>query len=224
MNSATSLLLESSAHSDLDGVKEALALPDVDVNAFNEGDVPALIIACEDGDLEVVELLLDAGAHINGWATPHPEDLEADEPRDSSLFVAMTNGHMEIVDLLMEKGADVNWPLNAHKAHLLHSCSTQGDAEMVKRLLDLGVVDVNVKNDHGSTALHFAVLDGHIKVVQLLLDAGADIEAADDEGEVIVVILVDCCDHVSSTSQASSFVIFLYSSSAWLHLTFAAKQ
>eukprot|EP00438_Fugacium_kawagutii_P004074 Skav227082 [mRNA] locus=scaffold1387:157219:163724:- [translate_table: standard] len=55
-----------------------------------------LFIASQNGHLEVVRLLIDAGADVNKARTEGA----------SPLFVASHKGHLEVVHLLLESGAD----------------------------------------------------------------------------------------------------------------------
>ncbi|EGZ08509.1 hypothetical protein PHYSODRAFT_435214, partial [Phytophthora sojae] len=62
-----------------------------------------ILIACENGHVEVVKLLLDNGASVN----------EVDEDGDCPLFVAAGNGHADIVKCLLEHGAATELVNNA---------------------------------------------------------------------------------------------------------------
>jgi uncharacterized protein len=57
-----------------------------------------LYIACETGHLEVVRLLVDAGANVDKW----------DKGDDTPLSIASQEGHYEIVRLLVDAGADLD--------------------------------------------------------------------------------------------------------------------
>ncbi|KAH6883514.1 hypothetical protein B0T10DRAFT_551286, partial [Thelonectria olida] len=87
----------------------------------------ALGIACAKGNVEVVEMLLEARADItiansNGW-TP--------------LGLASANGHVEVVKLLFDRGADVTVANNDGWTPM-HAALLKGHVEVVKLLLDWG--------------------------------------------------------------------------------------
>ena len=66
------------------------------VNIKGDNNVTPLILASQQGKLDVVEFLLDKEAHVN--------DVMTDGK--TALLMACKNGHTEIVKRLMEKGAN----------------------------------------------------------------------------------------------------------------------
>jgi hypothetical protein len=73
-----------------------------DVNAICEVGpvkVSSLYIAAQNGHLEVVKLLLEAGATV---------DAELNTDGATALYIASLNGHTEIVEILINFGANVN--------------------------------------------------------------------------------------------------------------------
>lgn len=119
------------------------------------GKEKVLRCAAENGHLEIVKLLLEAGADV------HAEDNYA-------LRWAATNGHTEIVRLLLEAGADVH----AQNKFALKWTAYKGHTEVVRLLLEAGA-DVHAGDNF---ALKWAARNGHTEVVELLLAAGADLE------------------------------------------------
>ena len=113
----------------------------------------ALRLASYNGHVEVVKLLLAAGA-----------DVHADN--DHVLRWASDNGRVEVVKLLLAVGADVH----AEDDFALRRASRYGHVEVVKLLLAAGA-DVHAKDDY---ALRWASKYGQVEVVKLLLAAGAD--------------------------------------------------
>ncbi|MDP3110592.1 MAG: ankyrin repeat domain-containing protein [Thermodesulfovibrionales bacterium] len=85
-------------------VRELLNNKDIDINEIligcsmnspTRGYTP-LMCATEKGHIEVVKLLLDKGANVNGKSYMTP------------LHIAVINGHAEIVRLLLDSGADLS--------------------------------------------------------------------------------------------------------------------
>jgi len=70
------------------------SIPNVNVKGNN--NVTPLILASQQGKLDVVAYLLDRGARVN--------DVTTDGK--TALLMACKNGHIEIVKILMEKGAN----------------------------------------------------------------------------------------------------------------------
>jgi ankyrin repeat protein len=157
----------------------------------------ALIEGASRGHEEIVDVLLDVGAHING--TAHGS---------TALKAASSAGNASLVRLLCRRGADVNLlagsetPLMA--ASLAHApdvvaelvrfgadvnavvkdqsaliiASDYGALDVVSLLIKAGA-DPNITTDstvHG-TALIAASLRDDIDVVQVLLERGADVNA-----------------------------------------------
>ena len=50
-------------------------------------------------------------------------------------------------------------------------------------LLTQGGVSPQLTDGNGNTPLHCAALGGHVEVTRLLIDAGADLEAANNNGD-----------------------------------------
>ena len=129
-----------------------------------------LMYAAAGGHIEVVKLLLKAGAKVEA------EDYYGDTP----LIYASKKGegNIEIVKLLLNAGAEVEAKDSLGRAPLILA-SKQGHVELVKLLLKSGA-EVEVKNRWGDTPLIRAALNGHNEVVQLLLKAGANIHGRID--------------------------------------------
>ena len=165
--------LEAAERGDLPAV-ESLIAKGTDVNAQYNG-VTALMAASLHGHTQVVRVLLDNGADVNGKTANQA----------TALIAASLYGHKEIVELLLAKGADVNVKGGKNSETALIAASRQGGKEIVQLLLAKGA-DVNAgsigpyvdsKATDGFSALMFASQEGHKEVVQLLLAKGADVNA-----------------------------------------------
>ena len=175
-----------------------------DVNAVNNKCQTALWLACCDGQVELVTVLLNAGADPN----------IVDENGDSSLHAAMY-GHcnIETIQQMIDRGADVNVRSKDCAIPLLLACSTaqaeavgillksnanpnvtdidgtslhaavNGDCrkETLQEIINYGA-DVNAVNNRGRTALLLSCSYRQMDSVKVLLGAGADPTIADDEG------------------------------------------
>lgn len=117
------------------------------------------------GNVEILELLLEAGAEIDA----------GDSDNSTALGAAAMSGNDEIVALLIERGADVN--IRDRKADCPLSFATYGrDSTVVQLLLDAGA-DLYFRNPNGETLLHVASQRGVRMLVEHLLDNDADIDA-----------------------------------------------
>jgi ankyrin repeat protein len=114
------------------------------------------------GDLETVEIFLDAGAD--------PSERSGQWGFHALLFAAQY-GHTEIGELLIDRGADVylsdNWGDCA-----LNVAAYFGQLEFVTMLLDRGVT-VDTPNARGKTALIHSIGQKHADVEAVLRAAGA---------------------------------------------------
>ena len=147
-----------------------------------------LVQSAEKNRLEVVRLLLGAGASVD-WKDVHGY---------TALMRSSALGHVEVVRLLLETGADRNargtfpqWGRHQDQLEYLResiyqariytsSCgetalllaSGNGHDSVVKLLLRAGA-DTNLTDKHGNTPLISASGRGHVDVVRRLLAAGA---------------------------------------------------
>ena len=131
------------------------------------GETP-LHRACYNGHLDVVRVLLEAGADLhatdNGGRTP--------------LHRACDNGHLDVVRVLFEAGADLHATDDGGRTPLHLACDN-GHFDVVRVLFEAGA-DLHATDNCGRTPLHHACDDGQFDVVRFLLDAGAlaDLNAA----------------------------------------------
>jgi len=133
----------------------------------------ALTIAAGGDHLDIVKILLDAGADPNALAgMTHPRVII------TPLIAAMSprnKRRLEIMDTLIAAGAKVNPPASFGESPLVNAV-TRHDLEMMKALLNRGA-DVNWANEIGQSALVRALGDSNgpdLSVLRLLLDSGAD--------------------------------------------------
>ncbi|KAJ7318054.1 ankyrin repeat-containing domain protein [Mycena albidolilacea] len=162
----------------------------------------AVIVASYYGHTEIVHILLDKGADVNGVRGRYGSSLQAaaqgghteivcillDKGADvnaaggfyeSSLQAAAQGGHTEIVRILLDKGADVNAAGGFYESSLL-AAAKGGHTEIVCILLDMGA-DVNAAGGFYGSSLQVAAQEGHTEIVCILLDKGADVNAAGGE-------------------------------------------
>lgn len=131
-------------------------------------DLTPLGVASQDGHIDVVRLLIQAGADIN-WMNGEGE---------TPLGKAAYHGHADVVQELIISGADIYLSGNTGVTALL--CASQnGHTEIVRMLLD-GGASPNSKalfGDDGSfeTPLSRAVDNDHPDIVKLLINFGANI-------------------------------------------------
>ncbi len=121
--------------------------------------------AISKGHDEMVELLIEQGADVNG------KDVGGGAP----LRWAAKFGHKEIAVLLIANGADVN-AKNYFGWTSLHEAAGVGHGKICLLLIEKGA-DVNARADGGWTPLQDSAMKGHTEVVKILLDNGAMVNA-----------------------------------------------
>lgn len=129
-----------------------------DVNArmkshYSDGPTP-LYAALSALDIEIMRVLLEAGANVNETGDVYI--------RDKQQTSSARTGYIGIT--------------------ALHIAAGEGNIPLIQLFLEYGA-NVNAKDKSGSTPLHFAARRGKDEAVALLLDHGADIDAGDGVGD-----------------------------------------
>ena len=117
----------------------------------------ALIVASARNHLEIVRLLIEAGANKENSCTDGA----------TALFVASEGNYLEIVNLLVQAGADKDKALETTGKTPLIVAAEQGQLETLCYLMKAGA-NIQKKSSEGLTALDFAVRGGHSNIVELL--------------------------------------------------------
>lgn len=145
----------------------ALLKDAADVNAAQGDGMSALHWAAMQGNLEITNLLLYAGANVKattriGSYTP--------------LFLAARQGHAEVIKALLAADADPS-SASSNGTTPLMVAAASGNVDAVRLLLDRGV-DVNAAEPvRGNTAVMFAAANNRPAVITLLASRGADLKA-----------------------------------------------
>ena len=153
------------------GLFERLLVAGADVNVnigYGEWGYTALQAAAEGGNIQILNILLEAGARA---------DLDAWGSACMSLISAMKGNHDEVFERLVQEVAKDKVEATPGMRRALEVCAETGRVKFLKRLLGLGLL---AEQSHGHHRLFtVAATKGHAEIVEVLLDAGVTLE----EGE-----------------------------------------
>jgi ankyrin repeat protein len=137
------------------------------------GKPTALQAACNELNIDTIELLLDNGAEINAPASPHWGK--------TALQAAVKHGNTPIINLLLQRGADCNsLPAESYGGTALHFAAIVGKVSIVLLLLRAGAeINAAPSMKGGRTALEGAAEHGRLDVVSLLLKNDTDGDGID---------------------------------------------
>ncbi|BBN16069.1 hypothetical protein MPTK1_7g03250 [Marchantia polymorpha subsp. ruderalis] len=137
-----------------------------------------LHVAAQQGQLQILQVLLERGAQVN----------ILNSSGQTPLMLACKSGRWSCIEPLLEAGANVLAFDYTRARTCLHYASRGGHTECVRRILAAAaqgpvanswgfVRFVNVRDGYGITPLHMASRQGHAGVLRLLLDSGALVSA-----------------------------------------------
>lgn len=135
-----------------------------DSTKFNEQMNRGLHLACENGHIDIVRMLLKAEVKPDirtkkGW---------------TALHLAANNQHVDVVKVLLEK-TDINVRTTKEEWTALHLAAENGDVDILGSLLE-AKVDVDAVDSNGRTALYLATDSGHEKAMAKLWEARTELD------------------------------------------------
>jgi ankyrin repeat protein len=164
--SAATTVLDAVASRDKSALRSLLK-SGADVNAALGDGLTAIHQVAIDGDNELAQVLIYAGANLKattrlGGYTP--------------LLLAAKNGDAAMIETLLKGGADPNQATTNGTSPLMFA-SASGNVAAVQALLAKGADLAAKEVAMGETALMFAAAYGRTDVVKVLLSKGADLKA-----------------------------------------------
>ena len=147
---------------------------DIEARASKGGRSPLHLASCS-GALEVVKMLVEAGAGVN----------VTDDDGDTCLILAAYHGHTETVRYLVGlPEVDVNH-CDIDNETALGFAAKNGHTKVVRVLIDAGA-DIDTKDINTFSPLHLASCSGTLEVVKMLVRAGAGVNVTDDYGRSLI--------------------------------------
>ena len=163
-------LVAAAVSGDVVEVKTLLAAgTDVDV-LDDEYDSTALAQAVANGNREIVDILLNAGAEVNLM----------NKNGQTALMAMTASTTPEIVWALIYAGAKIDIRDNDGK-DALHYAAGYANPEALRALLD-GGASIDTRDREDQTALMIAASAGNAENVAVLLKAGASVNLRDEDG------------------------------------------
>lgn len=145
-----------------------------------------LMLAAENGCLEVVRLLVENGAAV---------DAGKDKEEQTPLGYAAEQGHAPVVSYLLDRGADADARIKKGDTPLILAMrgaffprGPEGDPLKTLEILLMHGAAVNAVGEYGRTPLMWAVLHVDAGLVWPLLRKGADPSVKDEDGDTAVTL------------------------------------
>lgn len=146
----------------------------------------ALIIACELGNINIVDVLLASNVYlliqgydalwiaaINGYVNVVKALIAEGVPANNMLVYAYKQGQIKAAKTFLDAGVKFNgWYISFE----LHDAASTGNTEIIKKLISIGV-NVDERDYEKKTPLMTAATYGNLEVVKLLVKYGADVNA-----------------------------------------------
>jgi ankyrin repeat protein len=194
----------------------------ININLQDNRGETALMYAIDYDNIEMIRLLLNAGANPNVLNTHNHTAL-------TLAIVGNSSNNIEIIEMLLNAGADAtakdrnNWTslMRAITLMQLMNCNyTKKITKIVRILLNAGA-DVNVQNQYGFTALMYAIRDGFdnecFNIVKLLINSGADILIKNNKGESALSMAINkagiCKDNNQNLYMLYTKIVYYLSKS-----------
>lgn len=185
------------------------------IDSSGEAFFMALHLACEEGQLEIVKALLDAGAQVDPrdhkGRTPlfiaadkgytkivqllieHEACIDARSIFDvTPLHAASWAGHLDTINLLITKGANIHAECSYDSLPFLYSATYYGYLDIVKAFVQKGANSNITDPVTGSTLLHLVAYHDYAdeELIKMLLERSANINAKDKSGMTPLFIAV----------------------------------
>jgi len=202
-NGATPLMMATSQQED--DIVEFLLRKGADVNQ-HYNNWTALMEAADEGSLESMKLLLNAGADVSFYKRPGSP---------TAITMAASEGHLDCLELLLKNGADINGI--GRSLPPLHIAAGEGKGSILDYLISQKV-NVDKRDPSNRTALMHAASEGKKSIVKKLIKAGANVSIKDNNGKTAIdhaiaedeyairIYLEDINEYYSDASDDSAYI------------------
>lgn len=180
-------------HKAADAIKALLAAG-AKVNAQNkEGETPLFCAVEEGAGLDIVKILLAAGAD--------PNIAAAKRNNSTPLIEAVRENQPEVLDALLSAGAKVDMAVANGRTALIFAIRDEA-LPLIRKLLAAGA-NPNLTDKSGSTPIMYAASEG-MEMLTSLVEAKADALTVDQNGTNLFMV---CCSRASYTPEQLKTVL-----------------
>lgn len=175
-----------------------------------------LCLAAENGNTEIIEMLVKAGIPVNAYTDFY-----------TALHVAAKNNQCEAIRCLVRLGAHVDALSNDEMAGTpLYAAAAYNKAAALKVLKELGANPNTRTKKNGTTPLHIAAWNGYIEILRVLKELGADLEIRDDNGNTPLHTAVGYSqiEAVKVLKELGCDIHATYGKNSWTALHLAAPK
>uniref|UniRef100_A0A914E6J5 Uncharacterized protein n=1 Tax=Acrobeloides nanus TaxID=290746 RepID=A0A914E6J5_9BILA len=171
--------------------------------------ITPLILACQKGNIEMVEVLINEGkAYID----------QPDRFKRTPLSHAIIGGHFHIVNLLLKLGASLSKKPDSSGNSAAHYAAAYGWLDILNLLVQIEPDILNQPNDWHLTPLPIAYLKGHLGIVEHVLNGEyaekIDINAVDNDGCTLLMLIIKNRDIIGPSKSIKDQVEYLISKGA----------
>lgn len=173
-------LMESTSHRRYFTTKILLnagADPNLTSYSLGVSNITPLMIAAQQGPLEIVQILVSNGALINTQTT-------GVNSGNTALMAAIKNRRLDIVTFLMSHGADPNLATTSGEitniTPLMLAAQT-GDIEIIRQVIQSKDVNMWAKDSLGRNILVYAYMSGNIELINYLGSIGLETDLSPEE-------------------------------------------
>ncbi len=174
------MIIHRAHEGDLEKVKRILEFHPSAINYRGDNNGTPMHSACSAGHLDLVKFLIENGA-----------DIEAEDKYGRTPILMGVN--LDIAKYLISKGADYE-KTQQNEASVLHTAADDGNIELLQYWVEKGI-NLELGSHKVGTALLQAACGDNKDAVEYLLSVGADINAVDKDGELILHKAANATDY-----------------------------